>query len=209
MAEAAATRRKQDVIELRTTLENVNVPSLILNRAGKITWTNRAARKAFGELLGEPFTSVVSSEDAPLVHRQLERKLRGLSFADYEADVFTRDGKRRRAEISSVRIPDGNACSAIFGLVRPGPPETRPPRTTKLTRRQLEVLQLLAEGASTGDIAARLHLSRETVRNHIRNVFRALDVHSRLEAVVLAHQTGLLEQPDETSSEAPGFGPGL
>ena len=102
------------------------MPAVILNREGKVTWSNRAAVKAFGEILGEPFAAFVASEDASLVRRQLERKLHGLRFTDYEADVFTRDGKRRRAEISSVRIPDGNACSAIFGLVRPGPPKSTP-----------------------------------------------------------------------------------
>ena len=69
-----------------------------------------------------------------------------------------------------------------------------------LTRRQLDVLHLLAEGASTGDIAGRLHLSRETVRNHVRNIFRALGVHSRLEAVLLAYRMGLLKQATETSA---------
>jgi PAS domain S-box-containing protein len=192
------TLKRRDMIELRSTLENVNVPAVILNR-GAVTWSNRAATSAFGEILGEPFASVVANEDASLVHRQLERKLHGLAFTDYEADVFTRDGKRRRAEISSVRIPDGNACSAIFGLVRPGPPEIESRHSTKLTHRQLEMLHLLAEGAATGDIAAQLHLSRETVRNHVRNIFRALGVHSRLEAVLLAYQTGLLK-PTEASA---------
>jgi DNA-binding NarL/FixJ family response regulator len=57
----------------------------------------------------------------------------------------------------------------------------------------MEVLQLLGQGASTDDIAAELHLSRETVRNHVRHIFRALDVHSRLEAVAVAHERGLLD----------------
>jgi DNA-binding NarL/FixJ family response regulator len=51
---------------------------------------------------------------------------------------------------------------------------------------------MLGEGASTDEIAASLHLSKETVRNHIRHVFRALHVHSRLEAVTQAHRLGLL-----------------
>ena len=62
----------------------------------------------------------------------------------------------------------------------------------KLTPRQDQVLQLLGEGASTDQIAAMLHLSKETVRNHIRHILRALGAHSRLEAVALAHRGGLL-----------------
>jgi DNA-binding NarL/FixJ family response regulator len=55
-------------------------------------------------------------------------------------------------------------------------------------RRQNEVLELLGEGASTDQIAATLHLSRETIRNYVRQVLRVLGTHSRLEAVALAHQ---------------------
>jgi DNA-binding NarL/FixJ family response regulator len=46
---------------------------------------------------------------------------------------------------------------------------------------------MLAQGYSTAQIAEELHLSVETVRNHIRRLFHALGVHSRLEAVAVAH----------------------
>ena len=62
----------------------------------------------------------------------------------------------------------------------------------RLTPRQTEVLQLLGQGASTEDIASMLHLSKETVRNHVRHVLRELEAHSRLEAVARAHELGLL-----------------
>jgi DNA-binding NarL/FixJ family response regulator len=55
---------------------------------------------------------------------------------------------------------------------------------------------LLSRGASTDDIAGALHLSKETVRNHVRHILRALGAHSRLEAVALAHHQGLLEDAD-------------
>jgi DNA-binding CsgD family transcriptional regulator len=51
---------------------------------------------------------------------------------------------------------------------------------------------MLAEGMSTDQVAAMLHLSKETVRNHIRHVLRALGAHSRLEAVAMARRQGLL-----------------
>ncbi len=47
---------------------------------------------------------------------------------------------------------------------------------------------MLEGGRSTRQIAEELHLSPETVRNHIRHVLRALGVHSRLEAVTLARR---------------------
>jgi DNA-binding NarL/FixJ family response regulator len=57
-----------------------------------------------------------------------------------------------------------------------------------LTPRQAEVLRLLEHGRSTQQIADDLHLSLETVRNHIRGILRALGVHSRLEAVAVARR---------------------
>ena len=64
-------------------------------------------------------------------------------------------------------------------------------RSTELTPRQAEVLRLLEHGRSTDQIAEELHLSRETVRNHIRHILQALGVHSRLEAVALARHEHL------------------
>jgi DNA-binding CsgD family transcriptional regulator len=66
------------------------------------------------------------------------------------------------------------------------------PLAASLTPRQREVLVLLGEGLSTAAIAARLGLSKETVRNHVRAVLQELAVHSRLEAVVEARRRGLL-----------------
>ena len=65
-------------------------------------------------------------------------------------------------------------------------------KRASLTPRQEEVLRLLAAGRSTDEIAAELHLARETVRNHVRAVLRAVGAHTRLEAVVTAQRLGLL-----------------
>ncbi|HAS09657.1 MAG TPA: DNA-binding response regulator [Acidimicrobiaceae bacterium] len=61
-----------------------------------------------------------------------------------------------------------------------------------LSRRELEVLQLLAEGLSTSEVADRLILSVNTVRNHITHVLTKLDVRSRLEAVNVGVRRGLI-----------------
>jgi DNA-binding NarL/FixJ family response regulator len=52
---------------------------------------------------------------------------------------------------------------------------------------------VVAVGQSTVQIATALHLSVETVRNHVRHILRALGAHSRLEAVAVARREGLLE----------------
>ena len=61
-----------------------------------------------------------------------------------------------------------------------------------LTSREKEVLGCLVEGTATSAIAGRLGISRVTVRNHIQNVLRKLDAHSKLEAVVIAHRLQLV-----------------
>jgi DNA-binding NarL/FixJ family response regulator len=64
-----------------------------------------------------------------------------------------------------------------------------------LTERELEVLQMLADGLSTKRVAEQLFISVNTARNHVQRVIRKLDAHSRLEAVALARRAGLLGEP--------------
>ena len=180
------------LIDLTATLEQVSVPAAIVDRQGTVTWSNEAAREVFGNRVGQPFVSVVAPEYVELVQRQLERKLSGEPMTDYRAEVITADGTRRRAEISSVLIPGGDVCHAVFGLAVLGPPRPAAAASVRLTPRQNDVLQLLGQGASTEDIASMLHLSKETVRNHVRNILRELGAHSRLMAVARAHELGLL-----------------
>jgi PAS domain S-box-containing protein len=176
------------------TLERVKVPCAVVDRNGIVTWQNQAAKEAVGDLVGQPFASIVAPEDQAVARRQLERLLSGAPVADYEVDLVTADGRRRRAEISSVVVDGGEPYQAVFGIAVIGSP--RPRSAIQLTKRQTEVLELLGEGASTDQIAATLHLSRETIRNYVRQVLRALGAHSRLEAVARAHQEGLLRSED-------------
>jgi PAS domain S-box-containing protein len=73
------------------------------------------------------------------------------------------------------------------------PPTLRPfPSPVDLTRREREVLRLLASGCSTDSVAEKLFISPATARNHIRHLLGKLGVHSRLEAVTLALRTALM-----------------
>jgi PAS domain S-box-containing protein len=176
---------------LQSTLQRVNVPSFIGDADGRILWLNDAAKDAFGDRAGDLYTNVVAPEDAERVGAEIERMRRGATGSDYEMDAIMRDGRRRRVEVSSVPIEGDALCHGIFGVVlRPG---ARPsaPVDSHLTPRQQEVLELLVGGQSTRQIAASLHLSRETIRNHIRDLLRALGAHSRIEAVAEARRRGL------------------
>ncbi len=64
----------------------------------------------------------------------------------------------------------------------------------RLSTRQNEVLELLAEGVPAREIAARLGLAEATVRNHIRLILRKLGCHSQLEAVAVAFRLDLLRR---------------
>lgn len=66
-----------------------------------------------------------------------------------------------------------------------------------LTRRELEILELLASGLSNQAIADRLVLSLRTVRNHVQNIIRKLGAHSKLEAVSAAAREGIIQFPGE------------
>ena len=61
-----------------------------------------------------------------------------------------------------------------------------------LTPRQRQVLNLLAAGRSTQQIAAELRVSHTTVRNHVANLMAVLGVHTRLQAVIAASKAGMI-----------------
>jgi two-component system nitrate/nitrite response regulator NarL len=72
--------------------------------------------------------------------------------------------------------------------------ETRPPRAG-LTRRELDVVREVAEGATNKDIALRFALSEQTVKNHLSNIFDKLGVSTRLELALYAVNHRLLDAP--------------
>lgn len=61
-----------------------------------------------------------------------------------------------------------------------------------LTRREIEILGLMAEGTATKTMAEHLHVSPATIRNHVQNIFGKLGAHSRLEAVACARRHRLI-----------------
>jgi two-component system NarL family response regulator len=65
----------------------------------------------------------------------------------------------------------------------------------RLTDRELEVLRLVARGLSNRDIAKKLFISENTVKNHVRNILDKLQLHSRMEAVMYALREKLLDVP--------------
>jgi DNA-binding NarL/FixJ family response regulator len=76
-----------------------------------------------------------------------------------------------------------------FGPAKPDDKQWGP---WSLTQRELEVLQLLTEGATNSDISTRLFISQKTTKNHLAAIFQKLDVSNRTQALVRAVVMGLV-----------------
>lgn len=82
---------------------------------------------------------------------------------------------------------------------RPPPGPELPEALAELTPREVEVLQLVAEGLANREIAARLFLGEATVKTHVNRILGKLNLRDRVHAVVTAYETGLV-RPGEHSS---------
>jgi PAS domain S-box-containing protein len=112
--------------------------------------------------------------------------------------VKTANGTRRSVSVSTIAVRNG-AEPLYLHLLRNGAevevdeedePPTRP--NPSLTRRQLEVLEMIDQGCSARTIAERLQIAEPTVRNHIRAILLELGCHSQLEALAAARRLHLL-----------------
>ncbi len=93
-----------------------------------------------------------------------------------------------------VRLLEGApGNSATASSSRMGPPAMSPPNIS-LTDRELAVLVALAQGANTKGLVGALGITSATARSYVHNILNKLGAHSRLQAVALALEAGLLEQ---------------
>jgi len=166
-------------------LAKLLVPSYILDTDGVVRWINPAAERLLGDIRGKHFTSVVGPEDRGRARELFARKVLGTTDATEASGVFvSTDGTRLALDVSAVTLLSGKQVVGIFGLLTgEGEEDMSATPPAHLTARQAEVLRLLEQGRSTKQIAQELHLSPETVKNHVRHVLRALGVNTRLEAV--------------------------
>jgi DNA-binding NarL/FixJ family response regulator len=80
------------------------------------------------------------------------------------------------------------------------PRPTPPKAVDELTDRELDVFRLIARGLSNAEIGRELYISDTTVKTHITHILQKLDLRDRVQAVVLAHETGLFESDAAQSS---------
>ena len=80
----------------------------------------------------------------------------------------------------------------IEKFVRISPPAP-PKEFGELSERERDVFRLLARGLSNGEIGEQLYISEATVKTHVTHIFQKLDLRDRVQAVVLAHETGVFD----------------
>jgi DNA-binding NarL/FixJ family response regulator len=81
----------------------------------------------------------------------------------------------------------------LDAFVRRPPPGSGPQGLEELTKRELEVLELVASGLSNAEIAQRLYVSDTTVKTHVAHVFAKLNVRDRAQAVIATYESGLVQ----------------
>lgn len=162
--------------DVEDALERVRVPAYVIDRHGIIRWINSAAEKLVGDVRGQQMSSVLAPEERLRGRELFTRNLIGPPEGSDNRGVFLgADGERIAMEVSGVPLMRGGHVIGVFGQVKDVEEnqDVVPPHPS-LTPRQAQVLGLLEKGYSTEQIANELHLSVETVRNHVRGIFRNL-----------------------------------
>ena len=161
-----------------------------------------------GELLGSSLVQRFPPEERAMALRDWQRLLRSGEHVG-ERVLVGPDGSRFKAEWAARATEIAARLVVIAVLLRGHPlPQPRQVETsrTPLTRREREIVTLIALGLETPEIAARLHLSVETVKSHVRNAMRKLRAHTRAQLVAVALTSGEIAEALDTEqlSTSPG-----
>ncbi len=190
--------------DLHGSMEEVTVPMYILDRDGTIVWLNEVGKALVPNGIGKKFTDVVAPELVDDARHHFALRMHGKEeFVDHRLVLDSGGSAEHEIEISSAPLREGHRIVGVFGVVRST--KVRRARgdgkdTPKLTPRQEEVLHLLGAGLTTRQMAEHMGVSIETVRNHVRMLLSQLGARSRLQAVLIGHELGLLAPNDDDDS---------
>ncbi len=124
---------------------------------------------------------------------ELYRASNQLGMASEAEDAF--DDAREIAEVIASHLPDDDMRASFQSYsdqLIPSNQQTRPATDAGLSAREVEVLQLVAEGLTDVEVARRLFLSRRTVSSHLRSIYNKLDVSTRTAATRVALEQHLI-----------------
>ncbi len=151
-------------------------PTRMVRRREAVHHFELDIRKASGEVLRASFSLVVIPGPRPTQYTLIH--------------LFQPVGRSRESDELVRRILATAPAPDLPPL--PGMPSPSSAKPVPLTDREIEVLRLMADGISTSRMADSMFISVTTVRTHIQNILRKLEVHSKLEAVSLALRNRLI-----------------
>jgi PAS domain S-box-containing protein len=199
--------------EIVSLLSSVGAAIKVVDGDQRITLWDERAQELLGfapdEMVGQSCPGQTQGHDCDgklVCHKNCEpiQKFRAREPIRYEMLAHSKAGDPVLINVNVVVVQPADAPEPVaLHLMREGhlPPLAAPAAKDSsdeavpnppLSRRELEVLRLLAGGKGVQEIADDFVVSRATVRNHIANILGKLGVHSRLQAVVKASQQGLL-----------------
>jgi PAS domain S-box-containing protein len=185
-------------------VDSLMVPAALYGTDGYCLHINAPAERASGvsnaQLVGRYVTDLVPPEGRANVEAQFRRASEHGETTDFETSFIDKLGHRRSTRAQHIPLQEHGTILGVLILAFEGrnPPLPEPVALRPLphlTNRQQEILELLAAGHSTAEMATQLTLSKETVRNHLRSIFRELQVHTRPEAIAAAQRLGMLATP--------------
>jgi PAS domain S-box-containing protein len=181
-------------------VDALTVPASLHTPEGRFVRVNAAAERAAGvpnaRLVGGHVLDLVSPDDRAHVEEQFRRAAELGEPVDFGTRFVDGGGNLRSARAQHLPLKVGDRVAGVLILawqtIVPTAAVSLRRQGGLLTRRQLEVLELLSYGRSTQEIADELGLAPQTVRNHVKDLLAQLSAHNRVEAVANAHHAGLL-----------------
>lgn len=184
-------------------------PAYAVDDTGCIVAWNKAAERTFGfdqsDAVGANCWELLQGRDVfdnqycgrRCPHREMAARAKPINRCRIRFRLA--NGDYADFLLSTLTFQEAPGRQVLIHLCRPEPGHKRPGAKSnhvappgRLTRREQEVLHLLADGNSTAKIATALGISLPTVRNHVEHILEKLDSHSRLEAVAVARKQGLI-----------------
>jgi DNA-binding CsgD family transcriptional regulator len=206
-------RPSSAVLPWRERLAGEDLPAMGVDPEHRVVFWNRGAERLFGlsaaAVLGRHCHELLEGRDvfgnrfcypgcSPCVMLRSKEPVGSFELrvsADGASDLTLR-------VTTIVATPNGNGSGVVY--LHTFEPTNVPARAATveppLTRRESEILQLVASGLQNKEVAQKLGLSLATVRNHVHNILDKLGLHSKLEAVALAFRAGWVEDPSVSAS---------